>query len=61
MTSAEELSGNPNEAAHSNADSGISAGSAAAVEMVQMPNVSNYIPTRIERCLQSVVLGTFHK
>ena len=60
MTSAEELSGNPNEAAHSNADSGISAGS-AAVEMVQLPNVSNYIPTRIERCLQSVVLGTFHK
>lgn len=55
MTSAEELSGNPNEAAHSNADSGISAGS-AAVEMVQLPNVSNYIPTRIERCLQSVVL-----
>ena len=51
MTSAEEssASGHPNEA-HSNADSGISAG-----DMVQLP-VSNYIPTRIERWLQSLVL-----
>ena len=46
MTSAEELSGHPSEA-HS----------AAAVEMVRLPPASsNYVPSRIERWLQSVVL-----
>ena len=54
MTSAEDssASGHPNEA-HSNADSGISAESAG--DMVQLP-ASNYVPTRIERWLQSLVL-----
>ena len=60
MTSAEELSGHPSEAHSAAADSGISAGSsAAAVEMVRLPPAasgSNYIPSRIERWLQSVVL-----
>jgi len=54
MTSAEDssASGHPNEA-HSNADSGISAESAG--DMVQLP-ASNYVPTRIERWLQSLLL-----
>ena len=57
MTSAEELSGHPSsdEAAHVSADSSSAAG--ISDDMVRLPaSASNYVPSRIERWLQSVVM-----
>ena len=58
MTSAEELSGHPRSesAAHVSADPS-SAAAGISDDMVRLPaSASNYVPSRIERWLQSVVV-----
>ena len=60
MTSAEELSGHPRSeaaAAHISADPSSAAAAGISDDMVRLPaSASNYVPSRIERWLQSVVV-----
>ena len=58
MTSAEELSGHPrSEAAAADASADPSSAAGISDDMVRLPaSASNYVPSRIERWLQSVVV-----